>query len=218
MAVVIRLRGIGLAELQILILSALHARQGAVAVVRFGWYSHKFWIEGANAFGGPARYLEFDIGNAECDAPEARGIWFIAAQAIAPGTCRLDVVVVLAERERGAAKLLCDRREPIEQGLTARNDNAGMAPQHLRVSARQMKLAAADIDPHVAVGHHQIGVAGKPEARDIEQRGQALIRHLDVDVFEMDRVAEVFGGAVEWLLHGCGSRMGFGGIIVKRAA
>src|SRR5947207_12370236 len=122
MAVVIRLRGIGLAELQILILSDLHARQGAVAVVRFGWHSHEFWIEGANAFGGPARYLEFDIGNAECDAPEARGIRFIAAQAIAPGTCHLDVVVVLAERERGAAKLLCDRSEEHTSELQSHSD------------------------------------------------------------------------------------------------
>src|SRR5436305_10571152 len=93
-----------------------------------------------------------------------------------------------------------------------------MAAQHLRVSARQMKLAAADIDPHVSVGHHQIGVAGKPEACDIKQGGQALVRHLDVDVFEMDRVAEIFGGAVERLLHGCGPRLGYGAIIVKRDA
>ena len=80
-----------------------------------------------------------------------------------------------------------------------------MAAQHLRVAGWQMKLAAADIDPHVAVGHHQIGVAGEPEARDIEQGGQALVGDCDVDVLEMDRVAEVFGGAVEVCCMGRGS-------------
>jgi hypothetical protein len=79
-----------------------------------------------------------------------------------------------------------------------------MAAQHLRLAARQMKLASADIDPHIAVGHHQIGVAGKPEPGDIKQSGQALVGHLYVDVFEMDGVAEILGAAIEWLIHGHG--------------
>ena len=72
-----------------------------------------------------------------------------------------------------------------------------MAAQHLRFAARQVKLAAADIDPHIGVGHHQIGIAGEPKPGDIKQRGQTLVGHLDVDVFEVDRVAEIFGGTVE---------------------
>ena len=44
--------------------------------------------------------------------------------------------------------------------------------------------------------------ARQAEAGDIEQRCQMLVRYLNVDVFEMDRIAEVFGGAVEFLLHG----------------
>ena len=63
-----------------------------------------------------------------------------------------------------------------------------------------MELAAPDIDPHVGVGNHQVRVARQPEAGRIEQLRQPLVRHLHVDVLEMDRIAEVFCGAVE-LLH-----------------
>src|SRR3982074_1958137 len=141
-AVVIRLRPVGLAELEILILRHLHARDRSVAVPEFGGYPHDLRIEGANALRRPGRYLELDIGDAERDAPEAGGIRLIAAHAIAPGTGGLDVVVVLGERERGAVQLLCDKCEPIEQGLAARDHDPGMAPHHLRLAARQMKLAA----------------------------------------------------------------------------
>nr|WP_245315645.1 hypothetical protein [Bradyrhizobium neotropicale] len=76
-----------------------------------------------------------------------------------------------------------------------------MTAQHLGFAARQVKLALAGIDPHVGVGHHQVGVAGEPEPRDVKQAGEALIRDLDVDVLEMDRVAEILGGSVELLRH-----------------
>ena len=77
-----------------------------------------------------------------------------------------------------------------------------MAAQYLRCAGRQMKLAATDIDPHVVVGRHQIGIARQSEAGHVEQRRQTLIRHLNVDMFEMDRVAEVFSGAIEFVMHG----------------
>jgi hypothetical protein len=31
-----------------------------------------------------------------------------------------------------------------------------------------------------------------------------LIRHLNIDMFEMDRITEILGGAVEFVLHGGG--------------
>src|SRR5450631_2209963 len=115
-AVIIRLRPIGLAKLQILVLTHLRARDLTVAVAEFGLDSHDLGIEGADALRGPGRYLELDIGDAEHDAPEARGIRLIAAHAIAPRTCCLDVVVVLSESERGALQLPGYGREPVEQG------------------------------------------------------------------------------------------------------
>ena len=114
---------------------------------------------------------------------------------------------MLAERERRVVELPGHGREPIEQSLTAGNDDPGMAPQHLRTSGWQMKLAPADIDPHIGVGHHQIGVSGEPKACDIKQGGQPLVGHRHVDVFEMDRIAEIFCGTVKGLLHGRGSRV-----------
>src|SRR5258708_13231849 len=107
----------------------------------------------------------------------------------------------LVEWEWSSLRFLRTRSEPVEQRLAARDDEAGMAANHLRPTGRQMKLAPADVDPHIAVGHHQIGITSQPEACDIEQGGQALIGHLHVDVFEMDRVAEILGGPVECLLH-----------------
>src|SRR5260370_21327437 len=126
-AVVIRLRPIGLAELQILVLGHLHARHGAIAVRKLGGHPHDRWIERANAWRGPDRDLEFDIGDAERDAPEARGVRLIAAHAIAPWTGRLDMVVVLAKRERRTVELFVDRCEPFEQRLAARDHDPGIA-------------------------------------------------------------------------------------------
>jgi hypothetical protein len=71
-----------------------------------------------------------------------------------------------------------------------------------------MKLTLADIDPHIGIGHHQVGVAGEPQSRDVKQTGQALIGNRHVDMFEMDRIAEIFGGTVELLMHGNG--LGYG--------
>src|SRR6195256_4868303 len=208
-AVVIRLRPIGLAKLQMLVLAHLHARHGAIAVVELGGHPHDLRIERANAFCGSDRYIELDIGNAERDAAESRGVRLVTAHAIAPWTSRLDIVVVHAERECGTVEFFGDRREPVEQRLTARDDDPGMTPQYLRVATRQMKLAPADIDPHIGVRHHQVWVAGKAEPGDIKQCGQALVGHLYVDVLEVDRVAKIFGGAIELLMHGRGPGCGW---------
>ena len=76
--------------------------------------------------------------------------------------------------------------------------SAGMAAQHLRLAGRQVELAAPDIDPHVGVGDHHVGIARQPEPDRVEQLRQALVRDLHVDVLEMDGVAEILGGAVEF--------------------
>src|ERR1700723_3384638 len=101
-AVIVRLRPVGLEKQEMLAVADLHPRNGAVAIVQFGRHRHELRIEGANAFRGPDRNFELDIGYAERDAPEPRGIRLKAAHAIAPGTDRLDVIVVLAERKFGA--------------------------------------------------------------------------------------------------------------------
>src|SRR5438105_12199631 len=76
-----------------------------------------------------------------------------------------------------------------------------MATQHLRLVGRQMELAPSHIDPHIVVRGHQIGVARESETHDIEQRRKALVRNGDVDVLKVNGISEVFGGAIECLLH-----------------
>ena len=202
MAVELALRLVGLAELQILVLADLCPCHDTVAIHDGGGNAHDFGIEPADRLSRAARHVEFDIGHAERDAPEPLGVRFKAAQAVAPGANGLDVIVVFAIAERGAFQLGRDRGEPREQRLPSGDHDCGVAAQHLWPAARQMKLAAAGIHPHVAVGDHQIGIAGQPDSGDIEQRGEALVRHLHVDMLEMDGVAEIFCGAIEWLLHG----------------
>jgi len=64
-----------------------------------------------------------------------------------------------------------------------------------------VKLALADIDPHIGEPGVHIRVARQPEPADVEQRSLRLIRDLQVDVFEHDDVAEILGGAVIMLCH-----------------
>src|SRR5215475_12060834 len=113
-AVEIRLRPIGLAELQVLLLADFDARDGAVAVLQGSRDSHDLRIESANGFRSPHRYLELDVGNAEIDRSEARRIRLVDAQPVAPGTCRLDMVVALAECEGRAFQPGTHRRQPLE--------------------------------------------------------------------------------------------------------
>ena len=109
----------------------------------------------------------------------------------------------LGEVELGVGELRLHRGQPFEQRLAALDDDAGLAAQHLRLAGRQMELAAADVHPHVVVHHHQIRIAGEAKPRAVEQRRDALVGDGDVDVLEVDGVAEVLGGAVEGLLvHG----------------
>jgi hypothetical protein len=126
----------------------------------------------------------------------------VQADAVAPGTDRLDEVVVLAEAELRLRELALHRAKPLEQGFAVGNHDSGFAAQLLCMPGRQMELAAADIDPHVVVGVHQVGIAREPQPGDIEQRRKPLVRNVDVDMFEMDRVAEVLRRAVIAGLHG----------------
>ncbi|MBA7480156.1 hypothetical protein ES707_15603 [subsurface metagenome] len=204
MTVEVGMLPVGLAELQILLLADFRAGDGAVTVLERRRDSHDLGIEGRDALRRSERHVEFDIGNADRNRSEARFVRLIDTHPVAPGAGRRDMVVVLAIAKGGAFQFGRHRCKPGEQGLAAGNDEGRMPAQHLRLAAGQMELAAADIHPHVAVGHHQIGIARQPEARDVKEGGQALVRHLHVDVLKMDGIAEVFGGAVEGLLHDAG--------------
>src|SRR5215510_808705 len=201
MLIVFRKRPVGLAEDEILVLADLDPSGGAVGIGDGRGRTDHRRVESRDAARGADRHVELDIGHAERDASEARKVGLVAANPVAPWAGRLDVVVMLREGEPGALELLAHRGKPIEQRRAAGDDEAGMAAQDLRLVGRQMELAAPDIDPHVVVRGHQVGVARKAEPRDIEQRGEALVRDGDVHVLEVDGVAEIFSGAIESLLH-----------------
>src|SRR5690242_11756247 len=64
-----------------------------------------------------------------------------------------------------------------------------------------MELAHADIDPHDANPRVEERVAGEPKAADIIVCGEPLVGDVDVDVSEIDDIADVGRAAVEFLLR-----------------
>src|SRR5882762_7105555 len=68
----------------------------------------------------------------------------------------------------------------------------------MRLAGRQMKLAHPDIDPHDADPGVEKGVARESEGADIIMCGQALVGDVDVEVAEIDDVADIGGGAIEF--------------------
>ena len=54
-----------------------------------------------------------------------------------------------------------------------------------------MELAHADIDPHQARAGIEKWIAGQAQPGDVVVRGQVLIGDADVDVPEIDDVAEI---------------------------
>ena len=125
----------------------------------------------------------------------------MAAHAIAPGAHHLDEIIVLAETEAGAFESGPYIRQPLEQRGAVRNDQSDMAAQHLRMTGGQMELAAPDVHPHVVVGRHHVGIARQTETRAVIDLSRGLVGNIDVDVLEVDRIAEVFGRAIEGLVH-----------------
>ena len=110
---------------------------------------------------------------------------------------RLDMVVTLGEGKARSGKPLAHGGKAIKQCGAAADDDARVAAQNLRLAGRQVELTASCVNPHVAVAHHHGGIAGEPQPGDVEQRRKALVRDADVDVFKVDRVADVFGGAIQ---------------------
>ena len=66
-----------------------------------------------------------------------------------------------------------------------------------------MELAHPDIDPHVAGAGIEKGIAREAETADVVMRRQVLVANANVDVPEIDDVAEILTRAVVLLVcHG----------------
>src|SRR5690348_9556808 len=99
MAVEGGLRCVSLAELQVLVLAHQGSCHGAVAVLHLRGRAEDRRIERRDRLRGPDRHVELDIGYAERNAAEALRVRLIDANAIAPRTHRLDVIVMLGKTE-----------------------------------------------------------------------------------------------------------------------
>ena len=58
-------------------------------------------------------------------------------------------------------------------------------------------LRAAEVHPHVLEAHEEVRVARAAQSDDVEQGREALVGNADVEVLEMDDVADRAGFAVE---------------------
>src|SRR5690242_4192796 len=100
MAVVSRLRVVGLAENELLIDADRNMRGAALAVLLDGRrHSQRVAVEPRDAVGGARRRLEFDIGYAERDSAETFRVGLITAQPVAPRRYDLDMIVARVEPE-----------------------------------------------------------------------------------------------------------------------
>src|SRR5262249_5420057 len=112
-----------------------------------------------------------------------------------------------AEREFGALEMLLHLVEPLEQRRPVGDHQAGGAAQIARLAGREMELAHADVDPHDADAGVEERIAGEPQAADIIMGAEPLVGDVYVDVAEIDDVADIGRGAIEFLLwagHGSG--------------
>ena len=79
----------------------------------------------------------------------------------------------------------------------ARNHQADPAAKVLRRAVRQMKLRGAGIDPHVVHAGHHVRVARQAQVRHIELRRHQLVRHGQIQMLEVDDVAEILDSSIK---------------------
>src|SRR5262245_49301531 len=205
MVAVIRLLGrLGLAEVPVLFLAHLHPRLAAAAVLDHGGErAHDLAVEARDALRRARPHVELDIGHAEHDAAEAALVGRVDVDAVAPGADGLHAIVAFAEVEFRSFQRLAHLAQAIEQGGAIGHDQAGDAAQHVGLPGGQVELAHADIDPHQATAGVEEGIAGEAEAGDVIMRRQVRVADADVDVPEIDDVAQILGRAIVLLVgHG----------------
>ena len=201
MAVVGRQRAICFTKDQMLADADLHMGVAAGAVLSdVGRRRHHASIEARNAFRRSKRNVELDIRDAQRDRIEALGRR-VTSDTIAPRASRLDKRIVFLEIKAGAVETLAQPSQSHQQRLAIGDDDSDVTAHHLGLARRQMKLAASDVHPHIADAGHQVGIARQPESDHIEERRELLIGDGDVDVLELDDIAEVLCGPVEWTIH-----------------
>jgi hypothetical protein len=80
--------------------------------------------------------------------------------------------------------------------LLVRYGKPNDAAQDFWRARRQVELAHADIDPHIAGAGIEERIARQPEPGDVIMRRDVLIADTDIHMAEIDDVAEVLRGAI----------------------
>src|SRR5262245_39983746 len=201
MAVIGFLGRVSLAEVPVLFLAHLHPRLAAAAVLDHGGErAHDLAVEARDAVRRARPHVEFDIGHAQYDAAEAALLGCLDADAVAPGADGLHAIVAFAEVEFRSFQRLAHLGEAIEQRGAVGHDQAGDAAQHVGLPGGQVELAHADIDPHQPGAGIEKGIAGEAEAGDVIMRRQVLVADADIDMPEIDDVAQILGRAIVLLV------------------
>ena len=84
----------------------------------------------------------------------------------------------------------------MQQPFPIRRHQPDDPAQYVGRTHRQMKLAHADVDPHVAGRGVKERVARVAQPGNVIIRAMVLVGDADVDMSDTDDVAEVLGGAV----------------------
>ena len=80
--------------------------------------------------------------------------------------------------------------------MSLRHHKPDHAAQDFGRAHRQMELAHADIDPHIAGAGVEIWIARQSKPRDVVMGGDLLIADANIHMAEIDDIADVLRGAV----------------------
>src|SRR5277367_563412 len=116
--------------------------------------AHDLGVKAGDSVRGLRRHVELNVTDAQRDRTET-SIRLVAAILVAPRAGRFDEGFIFMEVEAGAVELFARLAQPLQQRAAIRYHESGVAAQHLRFAARQMELAAPDVDPHVARSGHK---------------------------------------------------------------
>ena len=195
---------VGFTEIEILFLADLHARLRRAGAVfdDIGGRAQHLAIKPRDARSGPGPDVEPNVRHAELNAAKTLRVGRMHVDAVAPRANRLDAIVAFAEVELAPGQRFADAREAIEERATIRHYQSSHAAQDFWRSHRQVELAHADIDPHVASARIEEWIARQSQSADVVVRRDVLIADTDIDVTEIDDIADVLRGAIVlFVLH-----------------
>src|SRR3990172_13217955 len=180
------------AEPEPLIASSGHTRcrETVLGTQRRGG-THHFLVKAGNPSGRAGLNPKFNVRNAEDHIAEARR-GSMAAKTVAPWADDRNMVGLTGPGEASGSETFFHGLQSALQKVKVRQDHADMARDPLGISALQMELLLAHVDPHVLRPHREVRVVGESQPDDIEESCYGLVGDAQIDVLERYDVADVF--------------------------